>query len=210
VLVAGSLRAGGLRLEVWEAGAGVAPTTITVDAPRTDVAGLAARAEQALVSALIARGLRPDTSLPAFYRSPPPEWLAAYVSALEQLLYQLLAANGMVAAESLWNERGFFESYFALVEGWPEAPDSARLIAVCGVLAARRYKSAIVEPYRKIVVQWLDAAPAGSVLQRLAPAVFRQLGERDRLETWLRQAAPSNDGAYAAWLERVKTGDGAP
>jgi len=208
VLVAGSLRAGGLRLEVWEAGAGVAPTTITVDAPRTDVAGLAARAEQALVSALIARGLRPDTSLPTFYRSPPPERLAAYVSALEQLLYQLLAANGMVAAESLWNERGFFESYFALVEGWPEAPDSARLIGICGVLAARRYKSAIVEPYRRIVLQWLDAAPAGSVLHRLAPAVFRQLGERDRLETWLRQAAPSNDGEYAAWLERVKAGDG--
>jgi hypothetical protein len=35
------------------------------------------------------------------------------------------------------------------------------------------------------------------------------LGERDRLEAWWRQAAPSNDGEYAAWLERVKTGDGA-
>jgi tetratricopeptide (TPR) repeat protein len=209
VLVAGSLLAGGLRLEVCEAGTGAAPATITVDAPRTDVAGLVARAEQALVSALIARGLRPDTSLPPFYRPPPPEWLAPYVSALEQLLYQLLAANGMVAAESLWNERGFFESYFALVEGWPDAPDSARLIGICGVLAARRYKSAIVEPYRKIVLQWLDAAPAGSVLHRLAPAVFRQLGERDRLETWLRQAAPSSDVGYAAWLERVKAGDGA-
>jgi tetratricopeptide (TPR) repeat protein len=208
VLVAGSLRAGGLQLEVWEAGAAATAATITVDAPHTDVGALVARAEQALVAALIARGLRPDTALPAFYRPPPPEWLATYVSALEQLLYQLLAANGMVAAESLWNERGFFETYFALVEGWPDAPDSARLIGICGVLAARRYKSAILEPYRKIVLQWIDAAPAGSVLHRLAPAVFRQLGEGDRLETWLRTGVPSSDTGYAAWLERVKAGDG--
>ncbi|HEY8152471.1 MAG TPA: hypothetical protein VIK51_26430, partial [Vicinamibacteria bacterium] len=206
VLVAGSLLAGGLRMEIWEAGAAAA--TITVDAPHTDVGALVARAEQALVAALIARGLRPDTALPAFYRPPPPEWLATYVSALEQLLYQLLAANGIVAAESLWNERGFFETYFALVEGWPDAPDSARLIGICGVLAARRYKSSIVEPYRRIALQWIDAAPAGSVLHRLAPAVFRQLGEEDRLETWLGKAAPSSDAGYAAWLERVKAGDG--
>jgi hypothetical protein len=94
------------------------------------------------------------------------------------------------------------------VEGWPDAPDSARLIGICGVLAARRYKSSIVEPYRKIVLQWIDAAPGGSVLHRLAPAVFRQLGERDRLETWLRTTSPSSDAGYAAWLERVKGGDG--
>jgi hypothetical protein len=126
---------------------------------------------------------------------------------LEQLFHQVLAANDIVKADSLWNERGFFEIYFGLVDAWKDAPDSARLIAIGGVLAARTYKSAIVEPYRKIVLRWVEEAPPTSVLQRLAPAVFRRLGEQDKLDAWLRTAAPSNDAAYSAWLERVREGD---
>ena len=93
------------------------------------------------------------------------------------------------------------------MDAWPNAPDSARLFAVCGVVAAHRYQSAAVEPYRKIVLQWLDEAPPSGVLRRLAPAVFQQLGDRERLAAWLAKAPPSLSAAHAEWLERVKAGE---
>jgi tetratricopeptide (TPR) repeat protein len=207
VLVAGSLVAGGLRLQVWKAGESAAAAVLDIAGPWTDVGGLVGQAETALASELTARGVAADTTPRTFYRPPPPDLRGAYVSALEQLLYQLLAANGVVGADSLWNERGFFETYLGLVDAWPNAPDSARLFAVCGVVAAHRYQSAAVEPYRKVVLQWLDEAPPGGVLRRLAPAVFQQLGDRERLAAWLAKAPPSPNAAHAEWLERVKAGD---
>ena len=207
VLVSGSLVASGLRLQVWRAGESAAPAVLDIAGEWTDVGALGGSAEGALASALAARGVAADTTPRTFYRPPPPELRGAYVSALEQLLYQLLAANGVVRADSLWNERGFFETYVGLVEAWPNAPDSARLFAICGVVAAHRYESAAAEPYRKIVLQWLDEAPPGGVLRRLAPAVFQQLGDRERLEAWLAKAPPSPNAAHAAWLERVKAGE---
>ena len=110
-------------------------------------------------------------------------------------------------AGSLWNERGFFESYVGLVEGWPSAPESARMMAICGTVAAVAYKSAIVEPYRKIVVRWVDEAAPSSILRRLAPAILKRLGEPARYEAWLQRAPVLGDARYMAWLERVKTED---
>jgi hypothetical protein len=202
-VVAGALVADGLRLDVWQAGESAAPVNLDVKVPLADVAGLIAQAEEALVSALVARGILPATP-PPFRRSPPAGVLGGYVSALEQLFYQVLGANGIVKAESLWNERGFFETYVGLVEAWTDPPDSARLIGICGVLAARAYGSAVAEPYRKIVLRWVEDAPPASVLRKLAPAVFRRLGEPGKREAWLRASAPSTDAAYSAWLERVK------
>ena len=50
------------------------------------------------------------------------------------------SSNELVPAGSLWNERGFFESYVGLVEGWPNAPESARMMAICGTVAAVTYQ----------------------------------------------------------------------
>jgi hypothetical protein len=111
----------------------------------------------------------------------------------------------IVRAESLWNERGFFETYFGLAEAWPDAPESARLIGICGTLAAAKYKSALLEPYRKIVLKWVDESVPGSAVRRLAPAIFKRLGEQARLQEWVHQAPVLSDARYMAWLERVKT-----
>jgi hypothetical protein len=47
-----------------------------------------------------------------------------------------------VALERTWH----FETYFGLVEVWPDRPNSARLIAINGTMAAVKYKSALIEP----------------------------------------------------------------
>jgi hypothetical protein len=125
---------------------------------------------------------------------------------LEQLIYQMLAANDVVGAETLWNERGFFETYFGLVDAWPNAPDNARLIAMSGIVAGALYKSALMKPYLNIVLRWLEQAPLGSVLDRIAPAVFKRLGETERLTAWLKRAHSGADAAYTAWLARVQAG----
>jgi tetratricopeptide (TPR) repeat protein len=203
LVVTGSVAGSGLRLELWEAGTSGAPVTIGVEGSLADVGALVGRAERALTGALMARGLRLDARPPRFHHAPPPELLGGYVSALEQLFYQLLVVNELASAQSLWNERGFFETYFSLVDSWPSAPDSARLIAICGVLAGARYQSAILDPYRKLVLKWLDEAPAGGVLGRLAPAVWKRLGESTRLDAWSKHRPLQGDAAYAGWLARV-------
>jgi pentatricopeptide repeat protein len=205
IIVAGSLVASGVNLQIWEIG-GDAPVDVPIAVALNDPAAVAAAVESALVGALKQRGVLWDAPPPPFYRAPTPDLLGAYVLCLEQLLYQLIVANDLLPAASLWNERGFFESYFGLVEAWPNAPESARLLAICGTLAAATYKSALVEPYRKIVLQWVDEAAPGSPVQKLAPAIFKRLGEDTRYQLWLRRAPALGDARYMAWLERVKAG----
>jgi hypothetical protein len=204
VVIAGSLVETGVKLDLWEMGSAEPPTIVRIEASHADVPALVSDVERAVVDALKARGALAEARPPAVYRAPPRDLLAGYVSALEQLLFQLLAANDLIRAESLWNERGYFETYFGLVDEWSSAPDSARLIAVCGTLAASGYKSAILEPYRKITLRWIDEAPPGSVLRQLAPAIFKQLGDRERFERWSKQAPAIGEASYVAWLDRVR------
>ncbi len=205
-VVTGSLVPEGIQLQVHEAGANGPASTVRIDGPLTDVGALALSAEQCLTSFLAERRVLSEVRPPAFYRPPAADIVAGYLSALEQLLYQILAANDMVAPESLWNERGMFETYFNLVETWKNAPDSARLIAVCGVLAGAKYKSSLLEPYQKIVLRWVDEAPPSSVLGQLAPAIFQRLGRGEKLEQWLQGSRHLNDANYATWVERVRSG----
>ena len=128
IIVAGSLVASGVALRLWEIGSPDEPTNVPVAVALNDPAAVVAAVERALLGALIQRGLLIEAPLPHFYRPPAPAVFGAYVSCLEQLFYQLIAANQLVPPESLWNERGFFESYIGLVEGWPSAPESARMI----------------------------------------------------------------------------------
>jgi tetratricopeptide (TPR) repeat protein len=205
VVVAGSLVSTGVRLQLWEIGSATAPETLAVDASLKDVGGLMNGVERALTAALKERGLLSEARLPSFYRPPSPDLLEGYVSALEQLFYQLLAANEIVRAESLWNERGFFETYFGLVEAWPDPPESARLLGICGAVAATRYKSTILEPYRKLVLRWLDESAPGGVVRQLTPAILKRLGEQERFRQWMQRAPTLGDVRYVSWLERVKT-----
>jgi tetratricopeptide (TPR) repeat protein len=205
VVVAGSLVSAGVRLQLWEIGSTEPPAVLNVDVSLKDVGAVLDGVERALTAALEERGLLSAAQVPSFYRPPRPDLLEGYVSALEQLLYQVLAANAIVRAESLWNERGFFETYFGLVEAWPNPPESTRLIAICGTIAAIQYKSAFAEPYRKIVLKWLDESAPGSVVRQLTPAVLKRLGEQERFRQWMQRAPALGDARYMAWLERVKT-----
>ena len=204
VVVAGSLVAEGVQLCIWEVGNGHATETVNVASPLDDVGALVAATEKALAANLEKRGLLARMRPPAFYQAPSSEILASYALALEQLLYQVLAANDVLPPRSLWNERGLFETYFNLIDGWPSAPESARLIAISGTVAAIKYGSSIVGPYRDLVLHWLDEAVAGSALYRLAPAVFKRLGETESFERALARLPKLADAAYMAWLERVK------
>jgi tetratricopeptide (TPR) repeat protein len=204
IAVTGSLVAGGIRLEVWEVGAVETPTTVSVEASLTDVSRLVINVERLLVGALKERGLLSDARAPSWYSSPPQDLLPAYIAALEQLLAQLLVANDVMRADSLWNERGYFETYFGLVDAWQNVPESARLIAICGTAAAAKYKSAFVEPYRRIALKWVDEAPPRGALCQLAPAIFRRLEDGERYSRWMQQAPALSDASYMAWLERVK------
>lgn len=204
IVVAGSLVADGIRLYVWEAGHSDITDVLDVGGRFDELGVLVAATEKAMIANLERRGLSLRSRPPAFYQAPSADLLTGYTLALEQLFYQLLAASDIVSPKSLWNERGFFETYFNLVDAWPGAPESARLIAVCGALAAVKYHSAIVAPYRAIVLRWLDEAAIGSLLYRLAPAVFKGLGDVDSFERSLAKLPRLADASYMAWLDRVK------
>ena len=204
VVVTGSLVANGVQLCIWEVDSGHTTEIVNVLSPLDDVGALVAATEKALSANLEKRGLLSRMRLPAFYQAPSAEMLTGYALALEQLLYQVLAANDVLPPRSLWNERGLFETYFNLVDGWTNAPESARLIAISGTVAAVKYGSSIVGPYRDLVLHWLDEAEAGSVLYRLAPAVFKRLGETEAFERALASLPKLADAAYMAWLERVR------
>jgi tetratricopeptide (TPR) repeat protein len=205
IVVAGSLVASGVQLQIWEIGSPEAPATISIEVALTDVGGVLVGVEGVLTAALRERGLLSEQRPPSFYDPPPADRLLHYVSALEQLLYQLLAANELVRPDSLWNERGFFETYFGLVEAWRNPPESARLVAICGTVAAAKYGSTILDPYRKIVLQWIDEAPPRSVISLLAPAILKRLGEQGRYQRSLQPPPTLPDPRYPPWLERVKT-----
>jgi tetratricopeptide (TPR) repeat protein len=205
IVVAGSLVTTGVALTIWEVGRDEPPATLSVEVPLTDVGAVLSTVERTLTAALKARGVLQEARVPSCYRPPSPDLLPGYASALEQLLYQLLAANELVRPESLWNERGFFETYFGLADAWPNPPESARLIAICGTLAGAKYKSAILEPYRKIVLSWIDDAAPGSAVRQLTPAILKRLGEEERYRQWMARAPALGDSSYMAWLDRVKT-----
>lgn len=205
VVVAGTLVSTGVRIEIWQIGSAEPPATLNLDVALTDAGGVLRGVERALTAALLEGGLLSEARLPSFYRPPGPDLLERYAAALEQLLYQLLAAHQIVRADSLWNERGFFETYFGLTEAWPNPPESARLVAICGTIAATRYKSAILEPYRKIVLKWLDESAPGSIIRQLTPAILKGLSEQERFRQWTQRAPALGDARYMAWLARVKT-----
>jgi tetratricopeptide (TPR) repeat protein len=207
VVVAGSLVAEGVQLCIWEVGGSPTTETVNVASSLDNAGALVAAVGKALAANLEKRGLLARLRPPAFYQAPNAGMLTNYVLALEQLLYQVLAASDILPLRSLWNERGLFETYFNLVDGWTNAPDSARLIAISGTVAAVKYGSSIVGPYRDLVLHWLDDAAVGSVLFRLAPAVFKCLGETESFEGTLARLPKLADAAYMAWLDRVKSED---
>jgi tetratricopeptide (TPR) repeat protein len=205
VVVAGSLVAEGVQLCIWEVGSDPTTETVHVASSLDNVGALVAAIEKALSANLEKRGLLARLRPPAFYQAPSAEMLAGYALALEQLLYQVLAAQDVLPPRSLWNERGLFESYFNLVDRWTNAPESARLLAISGTVAAIQYGSSIVGPYRDLVLHWLDEAAPGSVLYRLAPAVFKRLGETESFERAVARLPKLADAAYMAWLDRVRS-----
>jgi len=204
VVIGGSLGATSVSLRAWDADEERCVAEATVARSGVDDGQLAAALYEEIVSGMAGTGLLRAAKPPEYYRAPSVDTRSEYAAALEQLSYQVLVANEFAPAESLWNERAFFEAYFDLVERWPSQAGNAHLIAICGVAAAARYSSSALGPYRKIVLDWLDAAPHGSILDRVAPAVLKRLGEDRRFEAWLKQAPSVADPRYAAWLDRVR------
>ena len=203
IAVTGAWTAHGVDLDVGDLGNDDPPTRLHVEGSLADVNALLLAARSALLTELDARGVLVPARAPSLWALPPERLVGAYVSALEQLFTQLLASNGLVDAKTLWNERGFFESYFGLVEAWPSAPESARLIAACGVVTATKYGSDVVGPYRTMLLGWIDHAPEGSALAKMAPGILKVLGESERLAKWMQNASMMQEASYAEWLARV-------
>jgi len=204
-IVTGSVTAKGVALSIWDLDAKKALASIEWQGSLDDLGVIGAALEQQLCSALEARDWLRRAPTPAYYRFAPPAQRSAYMGAVEQLLYQILAANELVPRDSLWNERGMFESYMGLVEAFGSPPSNAELVLISGVTAASQYGSRVREPYQKLMLAWLDAATGDDLLNRLAPAVFKRLGDEERLAAWLARTPASSDANYAAWLERVKS-----
>lgn len=204
LLVTGSVRPGGVTLAVWDVDAQATLARIDCEASLQELGTIASTLESKLCGLLESQGLLVSAELPRYYRSPPAATRSAYLAALEQLLYQVLAANELVPPESLWNERGMFEAYLGLVEAFGAPPSNAELFALSAVTSAAQYGSPVLSPYQKIVLPWLDAAPEGSLLQRLAPAVFKRVNDQPRLDAWFSRYGSGGDPAYAAWLESLR------
>ncbi|MGC4094133.1 MAG: hypothetical protein QM756_40730 [Polyangiaceae bacterium] len=204
-LVTGSVSALGVSISVWDLDARASLASIEVRASLDELGMLAGELEAQLAAALESRGWLQPARAPEYYRFASPSTRSAYVSSLEQLLYQVLAANELVPPESLWNERGMFESYLALNEAFGGEPSNAELIGLSAVVAAAQYGSPARDPYQKLALQALAEAKPGSLLDRLAPAIFKRLGDEARLSAWLSRPPPMADSRYAAWLERVRS-----
>lgn len=204
LLVTGSVLPTGIKLSVWDVNEQADIASIECEATLQDLGAIAASLESKLASALEARGWLKAADAPSYYRAPPDAVRGAYLGALEQLLYQVLAANELVPPQSLWNERGMFESYLGLVEAFGPPPSNAELFAICAVTSAAQYGSPVRAPYENIVLDWLAAAAEGSLLDRLAPAVFKRLNDAARLDAWLARHQAGANAAYTAWLERVQ------
>jgi tetratricopeptide (TPR) repeat protein len=204
VVIAGSVDATRACLTAWDANAERTLCEVEVRRKGADDGQLAAALCDELARTPSLTEILCKADAPDYYRAPSDTTLGDYASALEQLCYQVLVANEVVPTDVIWNERGFFETYFSLAERSSKQAANARLIAICGVAAGMQYASAAVTPYRKIVLEWLDAAPRGSVLDLVAPAILKRLGEGQRLEAWLQRAPKAGDPRYDAWLERVR------
>jgi hypothetical protein len=142
-----------------------------------------------------------------FTARPPDALVPGYCSALDQLVYQLLAANKVAPADSLFNERGMFETYLSVAETWGDAGAAGargRMLATCGVVAAMQYGSAVVPTYARLVQRWYESVGRDTKLGMLAPAVLLRIGAREAFEAAMGKAGGIEDKEYAAWLERVR------
>jgi tetratricopeptide (TPR) repeat protein len=203
VLVTGNIVESGVELTLWDVHAQAKLAQVGVDGSLADTGALSEKLERAVCDVLDARGWLERGEPPSYYRVPALAVRGAYIAALEQLLYQVLAANEIVSPESLWNERGMFESYMSLCDAFGAPASNAELFVVSGVTAGAQYGSPVREPYQRIVLEWLEAASPGSFLNRLAPAVFKRLGDEARLSVWSARFAAGCESSYAAWLDRI-------
>lgn len=205
VLVTGNIAASGIVLSLWEVEAKSTLEKMNIDGSLDDIGALSEKLERAVCEVLQSRGWLQSAKPPEYYRVPSPKARSMYLASLEQLLYQVLAANELVSPESLWNERGMFEGYMALSEAFGEPVSNADLFAISGVTAGAQYGSPVRGPYQKIVLEWLDRASSGSLFDRLAPAVFKRVGDEARLSAWIARSRTEFEPSYAAWLDRVQS-----
>jgi hypothetical protein len=199
--VSGSVAHGEVRIDVWSVS--TLEVVASVRAPWTpgDIGSAAVTVERELVGALTKQGIAPATSHMEGYAPPQAANIPLYAFSLEQLLYQVLVCNDLIETSSIYNERGFYESYMALAEAMPAGSLAARLFLICGVACGHKYGSPILAPYLKVALRWIDEAPAGSTLRMLAPAVLLRLGETGRFTEALASAA--SVGARVSSLARA-------
>jgi hypothetical protein len=141
-----------------------------------------------------------------FTARPPESLIPAYCSALDQLVYQVMAANKLAPADNLFNERSMFESYLSLAEAWGDTGLRARMMSACGVAAAVQYGSSVVPTYVRIIQRWYELAGREGKLGMLAPGVLLRIGAREAFEAAIAGVGGITDPDYVGWLERVRAG----
>jgi hypothetical protein len=169
-------------------------------------AGCASPVDEALRSLLEGRfgiELRPDAARGSC--TPPPEAVQdEYLSALGQLLVQVLAAAGAVDAASLWNERGMFEFYLSLAERMPESV-VPKVMAICALACASEYDSPVLGQMKMAVREMMEQeTDPASPLGRLAPLVWLFLGDIEAFEAACDRAELSAGDDYQDWIRRLR------
>ncbi len=198
IAICGSFDRNLVRLEMWDVqrqerllGEGLAGSDAVASVGRLYHRVMGKLYDDAMVCA---RPLRGDI-VPALERLGEP-----YLHALSRLLTQVLSAGRLVAPLPKWQEARIYADYFALVALYPDllAP---RLMAISGVLSGIHQGSDEARAWTGAVRDLLVAdGPHARALARLAPVVYRGLGDLGTARSEAAKFLECEDGAYRRWL----------
>jgi hypothetical protein len=164
-----------------------------------DFGGVAGGCQQELLTFLAGEGViaRDNDVLPAAQDAD------GYATCLGHLLVQTLAAGGIIDPARLPNEKGMLESYFKLAEAEAQSPLAA-LVAIAGVLVGLRYRSRAAQERRGELLEFVDRqSERYAVIRKVAPIVYKALGETERLAAARDASGQNTGGLYADWLAAI-------
>ncbi|WP_172203095.1 lipopolysaccharide assembly protein LapB [Niveibacterium sp. COAC-50] len=189
-----------ISLTLWDCATRTHHVTEEATATRAEIGDAVRHLEQKILAHV---GRKRETPLDAFYRRPPADALAPYLTELGQLFMLTLVANNIAPKSGLWGERNMLDWPLNMALHWPSA-EVPKLMYLSGLAKAKEYGSDVLPEYKARTLQLLkDATHANSVASDLAPLVWRIFGMDEEFNQSHTMRQGESDGRYRAWLERV-------
>lgn len=166
VIVGGTIEENEVVLEAWSVHDSVRLGEVRVSLDADAIALDAARG----LLALLGDAGRLASREPGPVWTPPPSAKArAWLDATDTRFTQALITWGLVAPDPLWEVDAMYEHDLELAEGW--ACEAPALLFVSRVVAGLGMGSRPAGRFRRRALERLDAAPPGSALAAVKPAV---------------------------------------